>query len=153
MLVLSRGLGFGAVTAVAMSVGAATVGASFGLTNPFQAGIALRYAGMPALSQPLLRGVLLIAAVTIWIAWTAAMTRHDDVRTAASGMADASPEPATARDAILLAIALVPFVPYVIGVLRFDWGFNELSALYLVAGFAVGDDPLDSGLMTPRADS
>ena len=25
-----------------------------------------------------------------------------------------------------------------IGVVRFDWGFNELSALFLVAGFAVG---------------
>ena len=50
------------------------------------------------------------------------------------------PEPgrATIRDGVLLAIALVPFVPYVYGVLRLDWGFNELSALFLVAGFAVG---------------
>ncbi len=50
----------------------------------------------------------------------------------------ASPEPATARDVVLLAIVLAPFVPYVIGVLRYDWGFNELSGLFLVAGFAVG---------------
>ena len=33
---------------------------------------------------------------------------------------------------------LLPFIPYVIGVLRYGWGFNELSALFLVAGFAVG---------------
>ena len=137
MLVLSRGLGFGAVTAVAMSVGAAAVGSAFGPTNPFQTGIALRFAGMPALSQPLLRASLLIAAVTIWIAWTVAMTRSDDVRTSAPA-GDAAPEPATTRDALLLAIVLVPFVPYVIGVLRYDWGFNELSALFLVAGFAIG---------------
>jgi len=33
---------------------------------------------------------------------------------------------------------ILPFVPYVIGVVRYDWGFNELSAIFLVSGFAVG---------------
>jgi uncharacterized ion transporter superfamily protein YfcC len=47
-------------------------------------------------------------------------------------------DPARPRDALLLALALFPFVPYVIGVLSHDYGFNELSALFLVAGFAVG---------------
>jgi uncharacterized ion transporter superfamily protein YfcC len=46
--------------------------------------------------------------------------------------------PATGRDLVLLALVLLPFVPYVYGVLRYDWGFNELSALFLVAGLAVG---------------
>ena len=63
LLVLSRGLGFGPITALAMSVGAAAVGAAFGPTNPFQTGIALRFAEMPALSQPALRFGLLVAAV------------------------------------------------------------------------------------------
>ena len=35
VLILSRGLGFGAATALAMSIGAAVVGAAFGPTNPF----------------------------------------------------------------------------------------------------------------------
>jgi uncharacterized ion transporter superfamily protein YfcC len=64
------------------------------------------------------------------------MTSRDDVHDASA--AAAPPERATKRDRWLLAIALVPFVPYVVGVLRFDWGFNELSALFLVAGFAIG---------------
>ena len=134
LLVLSRGLGFGAITALAMSVGAAVVGSAFGPTNPFQTGIALRFAEMPALSQPALRVGLLAAAVAVWIGWTLYMTARDDVRpetTVAAGKA-------SARDAVLLAIVLVPFIPYVIGVLKFDWGFNELSGLFLVAGFAIG---------------
>jgi len=135
VLVLSRGLGFGAVTALAMSVGAAVVGAAFGPTNPFQTGIALRFAEMPPLSQPALRFGLLIAAVAVWIAWTLAMTSHDDVR---PDVAVPQNGQATARDAWLLAIVLAPFVPYVYGVLRLDWGFNELSGLFLIAGFAVG---------------
>jgi len=135
LLVLSRGLGFGAITALAMSVGAAVVGAAFGPTNPFQTGIALRFAEMPPLSQPVLRFGLLFAAVAVWIAWTLAMTSRDDERPVVTAP---DPSPATARDLVLLAIVLVPFVPYVYGVLRLDFGFNELSGLFLIAGFAVG---------------
>jgi uncharacterized ion transporter superfamily protein YfcC len=135
LLVLSRGLGFGPITAVSMGAGAAAVGSAFGPTNPFQTGIALRFAEMPALSLPALRFGLLLAAVAVWIGWTLAMTSRDRVPP------DAKPVtagPATVRDGILLAVVLLPFIPYVIGVLRYDWGFNELSALFLVAGFAVG---------------
>ena len=135
LLMLSRGLGFGPITALSMSAGAAAVGAAFGPTNPFQTGIALRFAEMPPLSQPALRFGLLIVAVTVWIGWTVAMTSRDGTPP------DTEPvtvEPPRARDAVLLAVVLLPFIPYVFGVLRYDWGFNELSALFLVAGFAVG---------------
>jgi uncharacterized ion transporter superfamily protein YfcC len=136
LLLLSRGLGFGNVTAVAMSAGAAAVGAAFGPTNPYQTGIALRFAELPALTMPGLRFSLFAAAVATWISWTLAMTSRDEVRSAAGTPSKA--EPPTRRDALMLAIVLFPFVPYVYGVLNFDWGFNELSALFLVAGFAVG---------------
>ncbi len=77
LLVLSRGLGFGPITALSMSAGAAAVGAAFGPTNPYQTGIALRFSEMPPLTQPALRFSLLIAAVAVWIAWTIAMTSRD----------------------------------------------------------------------------
>jgi uncharacterized ion transporter superfamily protein YfcC len=135
LLVLSRGLGFGAITALAMSLGAAVVGSAFGPTNPFQTGAALKFAQLPPLSQPTLRVSLLVAAVAVWIGWTLLMTRRDDVRPEVISPAK---EPARSRDFVLLALALLPFVPYVYGVLNHDWGFNELSALFLVAGLAVG---------------
>lgn len=135
LLVLSRGLGFGAITALAMSIGSAVVGAAFGPTNPYQTQIALKFAGIPELSQPTLRFAMLGAAVAVWIAWTLVMASRDDVKPDVTMPAR---EPATSRDAVLLAVVLLPFVPYVIGVLRFDWGFNELSALFLVAGFLIG---------------
>ena len=135
LILLSRGLGFGNVTALAMSAGAAAVGAAFGPTNPFQTGIALRFAELPPLTIPGIRFGLMAAAVATWVAWTLAMASHDDVRQA---QPVATSEPATARDGMLLALVLAPFIPYVYGVLQLDWGFNELSALFLVAGFAVG---------------
>jgi uncharacterized ion transporter superfamily protein YfcC len=48
------------------------------------------------------------------------------------------PARATPRDAWMLSFTLLPFIPYVYGVLALGWGFNELSALFLIAGFAIG---------------
>ena len=135
LLVLSRGLGFGAITALAMSLGAAVVGSAFGPTNPFQTSAALKFAQLPPLSQPVLRVSLLAAAVAVWIGWTLFMTRKDDVRPEVTPPAL---EPARGRDYVLLGLVLAPFVPYVYGVLKFDWGFNELSALFFVTGLAIG---------------
>lgn len=135
MLVLSRGLGFGPVTALAMSIGAAVIGSAFGPTNPFQTAIALRFAGLPTLTMPGLRLGLLVVAVALWIAYTLAMASRDRPE---GEVAALSTDPATRRDGVLLGLAILPFVPYVIGTLKFGFGFNELSALFLVAGFAVG---------------
>ncbi len=115
LLVLSRGLGFGPITALSMSAGAAAVGSAFGPTNPFQTGIALRFSEMPPLSQPGLRFGLLIAAVAVWIGWTIAMTSRDRVPTDTQLV---TVGPATRRDGVLLAVVLVPFIPYVFGVLQ-----------------------------------
>lgn len=135
LLVLSRGLGFGAVTALAMSVGAAVVGAAFGPTNPFQTGLALKFAELPPLSQPTLRFGLFVLATTLWIAWTLAMASRDDVRPVVT-MPDS--HPATSRDVWLLALVLAPFGPYVYGVLHLGWEFNQLSGIFLVVGYAIG---------------
>ena len=136
LLVLSRGLGFGPITALSMSLGAAAVGAAVGPTNPFQTGIALRFAELPPLSQPALRLGLLAAAVAVWIGWTLVMASRDRAPVAVEAAVPVAP--ATGREVLLLVLLLLPFIPYFIGVLRADWGFNELSALFLVAAFAVG---------------
>jgi uncharacterized ion transporter superfamily protein YfcC len=135
LVVLSRGLGFGAVTALAMSLGAACVGAAFGPTNPFGAGLALKFAELPPTSAFGLRIILLVAAVSIWIAWTLARASHDDVRPEVQAQ-DVSPP--TVRDGWAVAFVTLPFFVYVWGVLTKGWEFHELSALFLMAGFGVG---------------
>ncbi len=135
LVLLSLALGYGAITAIAMSAGAATVGAAFGPTNPFGGGLASRVAEAPVLSDGLVKLGVLIAAVSVWIAWTLYRARDDDDR----------PPPTTGdgtmamtRDYAVVTFAFLPFFVYVWGLLRFDWGFNELSALYLVTGFGIG---------------
>ena len=135
LVLLSRGLGFGAITALAMSVGAATVGAAFGPTNPFATGLALRFAELPPMSGAGIRFAILGVATAVWIAWTLWSTSSDDIRPEVEIVTTV---PATGRDLVLLSLCVLPILIYVVGVLRFDWGFDQLSALFLVAGFAVG---------------
>src|SRR3989454_11969281 len=85
MLLLARRLGYRPVVAVAMSLGAAAVGAAFSPVNPFQGGIAQQLAQLPLLSGSLFRIAFLTLALAIWIWGT---TRYAG-RTRAAPAADA----------------------------------------------------------------
>lgn len=136
LLLLAAGLGYDAVTVAAMSMGAAMVGSAFSPINPFQAGIALKLAQLPLLSQAGLRTGMLLVAIAVWTWWTIRHAeRHRvapaEVHVASSGLFDA-------RQRLILVLVAAPFVAYVIGVLKYEWGFNELSAAFFIAGIAIG---------------
>ena len=59
LLLLTRRMGYDVLTAVAMSAGAAAVGAAFSPINPFQVGIAQKLAELPLLSGGVFRLVFL----------------------------------------------------------------------------------------------
>ncbi len=136
LVVLSRGLGFGSLTALGMSVGAAVTGSAFGPTNPFASGIANRFSELPLGAGVGIRSAITVVAVTVWILYVLWQSTRDDVHPASVNVDTSSPP--SVRDGVLLALLLIPFVPYVAGVIWRDWGFNELSAVFLVAAFAVG---------------
>ena len=66
LLVLTRRVGFDAMTAVGMSLGAAGVGAAFSPMNPFGVGIAQKLAELPLMSGWRFRVAVLIPAVALW---------------------------------------------------------------------------------------
>jgi uncharacterized ion transporter superfamily protein YfcC len=136
LLLLARGLGFDAVTVAAVSIGAAMVGSAFSPINPFQAGIALKLAELPLLSGAVLRSGMLAVALVLWIGWT---IRHAGRTREPSGEGTAAPvvrfDP---RQSLILLLVMAPFVAYIVGVLKYGWGFNELSAAFLIAGLAIG---------------
>jgi len=136
LLLLGEGLGVDGVAVVAMSAGAAMIGSAFGPTNPFQAGIALRLAQLSPVAGGRLRLAMFVAALVLWIAWTLRHAARNRVAAALPATADARALPP--RHALILAIALAPMAAYVYGALRLDWGFNELSGAFLVAGLVAG---------------
>jgi uncharacterized ion transporter superfamily protein YfcC len=137
LMALGGGIGVDGVTVVAMSLGAAMVGGAFGPTNPFQAGIALKLAQLPPLGRGGLRMAMLVAGLGVWIAVTMihALRHRRDVEVARNSTTRVSMNP---RHALVMAIIIAPFAAYVYGALKFDWGLNELSGGFLVAGILAG---------------
>jgi uncharacterized ion transporter superfamily protein YfcC len=136
MLLLTRRLGLQPVIAVAMSLGAAAVGAAFSPINPFQVGIAQQLAQLPLLSGAGFRIVFLITALVIWV-WG---TVRYAARTRGASATGPDPQAAAAgrRSGAVLMLVLVAFAGLVVGVLRYGWGFNEMAAWFFVLGVAAG---------------
>lgn len=155
LLVLTRRIGYDALVAVAVSVGAAAVGAAFSPIDPFMVGIAQKLAQLPLLSGTGYRLVFLPLALAIWIGGTlryAARTRtvpgaaavgdepgavHTGL-SADAGTEEGAPGGMRARDAVVLLLVLATFATYVFGILRLEWGFNEMSGLFFAMGCAAG---------------
>jgi uncharacterized ion transporter superfamily protein YfcC len=137
LMALGAGIGVDGVTVVAMSAGAAMVGSAFGPTNPFQAGIALKLAQLPPLERGGLRLSMLVTGLAAWIALTMIHAARVRARARPSTRAKV-PATIAKRHVLILAIVLSPLAAYVYGALKLDWGLNELSGAFLVAGLVAG---------------
>jgi uncharacterized ion transporter superfamily protein YfcC len=136
LLILGARIGVDAMTMVAASAGAAIVGSAFGPTNPFQAGIALTLAELPVLEGGGLRLGMWIAGMAVWILWTLRHAARNRMPIESAQADDG--ERATWRDLAIVACVLLPLAMYVVGALRWSWGFNELTGAFIVGSVAVG---------------
>ena len=137
LLLLCRRMGFSPLTAVAMSLGSASVGAAFSPINPFQVGIAQKLAALPLLSGAGFRMIFLAIALVAWIAGT---MRHAS-RTRSAAVVDPGSETVEPFDSgriTVLVIVVAAFAVFVVGVMRFGWDFDQMAALFLLMGVLAG---------------
>lgn len=143
MLLVSTRLGYPPVAAVGMSLLAAAVGGAFSPLNPFQVGIAQKLAGLPLLSGWGVRLAFLVPALALSIWWTmraSATSRAADLPAAAGGSPrlEQPHREFTPRMALLFVLVVLAFAVYVIGVIRFDWDFDQMAALFVLLGLVAG---------------
>jgi uncharacterized ion transporter superfamily protein YfcC len=138
LLLLTRRLGFSALTAVAMSLGASTAAAAFSFINPFQVGIAQKVAELPLLSGSVFRVAFMIPAWLIWIGGTMIYARRTRTAPDPGPTTPSGEQVAGWRQTLVLASVLAAFVVFVVGVLEFGWGFDQLAAVFFVMGVAAG---------------
>jgi uncharacterized ion transporter superfamily protein YfcC len=136
LLLLVRQLGFTPVTAVAMSLGAAAVGAAFSPVNPFQVVIAQKVAQLPPASGLGFRLAFLLPALGIWILGT--MYHAGRTRVAPEASGSEALAPLSGRDLTILLSILASFGIYIYGAQRLGWEFNELAALFFAVGVLAG---------------
>ena len=136
LLILTRRIGFNAMVAVSMSAGAAFVGSAFSPINPFQVQIAQRLAELPLASGAVFRIVFLLIALAFWIAMTMRYARR--TRGPAEAVSEEGAEGMRPSDWGNLGLVGATFVLAVVGMTRWGWGFNELSAAFFIMGVIVG---------------
>ncbi|HLB09433.1 MAG TPA: hypothetical protein VK617_07845 [Gemmatimonadaceae bacterium] len=150
LLMLTQRLGFDTVTAAQMSLGAAAVGSAFSPVNPFQVLIAQKVSDVPQLSGASYRTAFLALALLLWILGTMRYARHTRASLAPSVGATKAHE-FDSRAKAVLAIVLLTFVIFIVGVAKLHWDFNQEAALFFAMGCAVG---LTGGLgVTGTADA
>jgi len=138
LLLLSRRLGFDALTAVAMSLGAASIGAAFSPIDPFQVGIAQKLAELPLLSGSIFRVVFMVIALTLWILFTIRHAKRSKVEAKVDAQEVEQSEKLDVRRAIILFLVIVTFAVFVYGVLSLGWDFDQMSALFFLMGVLAG---------------
>jgi uncharacterized ion transporter superfamily protein YfcC len=140
LLLLTRQLGFNPLTAVAMSLGASAIGASFSFINPFQVGIAQKVAELPPVSGWGFRLVFLVLAWSIWIAGTTHFARRTR-RVPERQTGEAAPIVAAGwRQQVILGSVLLAFALFVYGALELGWDIDggQLSAVFFLMGVIAG---------------
>jgi uncharacterized ion transporter superfamily protein YfcC len=135
LLLLARRVGFDALTAVAMSLGAAGVGSTFGPVNPFSVGIAQKLAELPLLSGLWFRMAVMTPALCVWVWGT---MRHAARHRLPPAAGEDDGGGLSSRHVLTLVAVAATFAFYVYGALQYSWGFDEMSALFLLMGIAVG---------------
>jgi uncharacterized ion transporter superfamily protein YfcC len=136
ILLLAARVGFTPLVAVAMSAGAAAVGAAFSPINPFGVLVAQGVADLPPTSGWEFRSAVLGVALAAWIA----MTMRYAVKTRMAPQTITGEAEATlmTRDVLVLAIVAATFAVAVWGMLGRGWDFNSLSATFFIMGLLVG---------------
>jgi uncharacterized ion transporter superfamily protein YfcC len=136
LLLLSQRLGMDAITAVAMCIGAASIGAAFSPINPFQVGIAQKLASLPLLSGMYFRIAFLIPAVGLWIWGTLRYAAR--IRTAPPEEEVTISNKLDTRITLILVLVLATFGMFIFGVTELGWDFDQMSALFFLMGVLSG---------------
>lgn len=138
LLLLTRRLGYEPMVAVAMSIGAAVVGACFSPIDPFQVGIAQKLAHIPVLSGTGFRMIFMLPALAIWIWGTMRYAKRTRVEPAAAEEDAATGRAAGGRTVAILLVILLTFVVFVYGVFALGWDFSQMAAVFFVMGVLAG---------------
>ncbi len=136
LMFFTNRLGYNVYVAVCISFGSAVIGSAFSPVNPFAVVIAQDLAELPFLSGSDFRIVMLFLAFTLWMiiiiryANKNRVERSVESQDAQLGMSSSS--------MLIMALVAAAFAFLAYGMLRLNWGFNEISAEFFVLGISCG---------------
>ena len=142
-------LGFDSLTALGILFCSVAAGYGAGITQPFSVGVAQGIAGVPIFSGLPYRVALFVVLVTInisYVMYHAYKVKKNPKSSSVYEMDQAKKDTVTidesahltTRQAISLSLLGLNFVCIIIGVLKFDFYMNEISAMFIIMGLLSG---------------
>lgn len=138
LLLLTRRLRLDPLVAVAVSAGSAAVGASFSPVNPFQVLIAQKLSQLQPGSGAAFRTMFLAASLVVWIAATMRYAARTRVAMDEPGAEAGPAAPLYGRNLAILGTVFLSFGIFVVGIMKFGWDFDQLSAPFVAMGIVAG---------------
>lgn len=135
LILMTDRMGYTRIAAVGISLGSAVIGSAFSPINPFAVLIAQKIAEVEVFSGSMFRLVALLITSALWIWWIIKYGKSDDYE---NTLEPEKPNPISRNSAIILLLVVLTFVIMVYGIMRFEWGFNEMSALFFIMGVVCG---------------
>jgi uncharacterized ion transporter superfamily protein YfcC len=136
LMYLTSRLGYNSFVAVAISFGSAILGASFSPINPFAVVIAQKETNLEFLSGSGFRLAVMAIAFVVWMFMVIRYANKNRVIKEDEHLF--AKKKLNIRSAIILGLVAVTFVILIVGILKFNWGFNEMSAEFFVLALLAG---------------
>ncbi|MCF6168377.1 Na+/H+ antiporter NhaC family protein [Lutibacter sp.] len=136
LLYLTSRLGYNAFVAIAISFGSAILGASFSPINPFAVVIAQKETGLEFLSGSKFRLIIMFIAFVVWMFMIIRYANKNKIEKLLEK--NELVEKVSIRSILILTLVGVAFVVLIIGMMKYNWGFNEMSAEFFALGILVG---------------
>jgi uncharacterized ion transporter superfamily protein YfcC len=136
LLYLSSRLGYNAFVALAISFGSAILGAAFSPINPFAVVIAQNEANLEFLSGSSYRLIILAIAFIIWMFMVIRYANKNRIIKVEDEINIS--RRLSIRSTLILGLVALAFMILIVGMLKFNWGFNEMSAEFFVLGILIG---------------
>ena len=136
LVILTGSFGLKPQVAVAMSTGSAIIGAAFSPINPFQVGIAQKLAQVELFSGALYRGIFLLIGMSLWIVILIRYANKTK-RIIPEGNNEIQ-EKLSKKSLLIFLLVATTFGVMVIGILNWDWDFNQMAAPFVLMALVVG---------------
>lgn len=135
LLVLSRKLEYDIKTIVGLTLGSSLLGAGFSPINPFNGLLGQKLADLDVSEGLVFRLIIFGLALSIW---TFLMIRKGKSESSSQEQLQFKPASIGWRNGLILTLSLGGILAMGWGITQKDWGYNEMSGLFLVIGISCG---------------
>jgi len=136
LLFFTNRLGYNPFVAVSISFGSAVIGSAFSPINPFAVVLAQELAGLPFLSGIAFRLIVLLAAFSLWMVVIIRYANRN--RIPKSEEMQENQTSMSIQSKIIMTLVALAFALLIYGMLKLNWGFNEITAEFFLLGIICG---------------